>query len=166
MNALITDTAALDSLSPVDLSAYLRLNGWEPHGDIRRGVVSQWIRQFEGTTYDVLVPLNRDVRDFTRRVSETLTTLSQLEHRSQLEILSDLQDSTADVVRWRCIQDDSRDGTISLEQGHQLISQARSQLLAAACSAVSPRQYFASRKPAQATEYIGKARLGKLCAGL
>ena len=161
MNAIVTDTAALDSLSPVDLSAYLRLHGWEPHGDIRQGVAAQWIRVFEGTTYDVLVPLNREVRDFTRRVSETLATLSVVERRSQLEVMSDLQDSTADVVRWRCIQDDSRDGTISLEQGHQLISQARSQLLAAACSAVSAKQYFASRKPSQATDYINRARLAQ-----
>jgi hypothetical protein len=161
MNAVITDVLALESVSPVDISAYLRANGWEPHGEVKRGIVAQWLRSLDGNIYDVLVPLNREVKDFTRRISETLATLSLVEQRSQLEVLSDLQDSTADVVRWRCIQDDSRDGTISLEQGHQLIAQARSQLLAAACSAVSARQYFASRKPAQAVDYMSKARLAQ-----
>jgi hypothetical protein len=48
-----------------------------------------------------------------------------------------------------------------LDQGQQLIVQVRGQLLAAACSTVEPRQFFASRKPLRAMDYLHRARLGQ-----
>lgn len=161
MNAIVTDTKVLDSLSPVDISAYLRSNGWESHGEVGQGAAAQWIRKQDGNTYDVIVPQHRQVTDFVRRISQTLETLAHVENRSQLEIFSDVQDVTADVIRWRCVQEDARDGSISLDQGSELISTARTQLLAAACSAVSAKQFYASRKPSEATDYLGRARLAQ-----
>ena len=121
-----------------------------------------WLWTLEnGSCLDVVVPADRTIRDFRRRIAETLQTLEAIEQRSQLEILADIQQASADIVRWRWIEDNSEDGTIPLESGQQFIAQVLSQLLAAACSAVYPRQFFASRKPARATEYLRQARLGQ-----
>ncbi len=161
MNEPFAYAQAIDAISPVDLSSYLRANGWHSGEELAGGLAKTWLRAIDGGDVDVIVPLDRSLRDFRRRLTETLAALERIEQRSQLQILTDIGQVAADVIRWRWIQDDVGDGTIPLELGQQLISQIRSQLLAAACSAVESRQFFPSRKPQKAAEYLQKARLGQ-----
>ena len=162
MRAIITDQSAIEAISPIDLASYLRSRGWRRDCETESDLAQTWIWEFgNGEQVDAIIPQDRLLRDFRRRVAETLQTLAVIEHRSQLEIFSDIQQVSTDVIRWRWIQDSADDGTVPLEQGQQFISQIRSQLLAAACSAVHPQQFFASRKPPQATEYLRQARLGQ-----
>ena len=109
----------------------------------------------------MVVALERNVRDFSRRLAETPKTLEAIENRSQLEILADLQQVRAHVVCWRWIEAGAADGTISLEQGQMFLAQVRTQLLAVGCSIARPAQYFASRKPTQAVDYMKQLRLGQ-----
>lgn len=162
MNAIITDADILKSLSPIDLSAYLRNRQWRREGETPNELAQYWSHTLEsGDSVDVLIPTDRTVRDFSRRMMETLQTLQQIEGRSQLAILTDIQQISSDVIRWRWIQDNAQDGTIPLEQGEQFIAQVRIQLLAAACSTARPKQYFGAQKPAVAQEYMKAARLGQ-----
>jgi hypothetical protein len=162
MKATITDPRTIDAVSPIDLAAYLRTRAWQLGGELPSRLGWLWLWKLEnGDKVDVVVPADRTVRDFRRRIIETLQTLETIEQRSQLEILADIQHASADVFRWRWIEGNVEDGTVPLELGQQFIVQVRSQLLAAACSAVHPGQFFASRKPALATEYIRQARLGQ-----
>jgi hypothetical protein len=167
MRATITDSETIDTISPVDLASYLRVHGWRRGREIGGGLAQTWFWpgiSDEGSpaeTVDVIVPADREMRDFRRRVSETLRTLEEIERRSQLDILSDIQNVLSDVVRWRWIEASAGDGTIPLELGHALFGHVRNQVLAAACSAAEPRQFFASRKPAPAIEYLRQARLGQ-----
>jgi hypothetical protein len=92
---------------------------------------------------------------------EALEALQSIEQRSQLDILNDIQCISSDVIRWRWIQANAEDGTVPLEQGQEFFSLVRNQILAAACSAVEPRQFFASRKPARAVAFLRQARLGQ-----
>jgi hypothetical protein len=162
MRATITDKDIIESVSPLDLAAYLRGHGWVRANQIHGGLAHTWNRTIENhEVVDVLVPVEADVRDFSRRVAETLQTLEAIENRSQLEILADLQRSRADVLRWRWIEPGTEDGTIPLELGQALFTQVRNQMLAAACSVVRPSQYFPSRKPVEALEYMRQVRLGQ-----
>ena len=56
---------------------------------------------------------------------------------------------------------DAGDGTLPLEDGALLIKSAYEMLLAAACSATLPLAYYRGKRPAKATRYIEKARLGQ-----
>ena len=162
MRATITDHETIESIRPLDLAAYLRVHGWARGESVAGGLAQLWNWTLEGNqTVDVVVPLERNVRDFSRRLAETLKTLEAIENRSQLEILADLQQVRADVVRWRWIEAGAADGTISLEQGQMFLAQVRTQLLAVACSTARPAQYFASRKPTQAVDYMKQVRLGQ-----
>jgi hypothetical protein len=166
MKATITDSQTIDAISPVALASYLRGRGWHPGREIAGGLARTWAWTFEDAggpreSVELVVPLDREVRDFRRRVMETLEALQTIEQRSQLDILSDIQSVSSDVIRWRWIQATAEDGTIPLEQGQEFVSLVRNQILAAACSAVEPRQFFASSKPARAVEFLRQARLGQ-----
>jgi hypothetical protein len=57
------------------------------------------------------------------------------------------------------------DGSVPLVQGALAFSRAHELMLAAACAAVEPRPVYATRKPAQAIEYVSRIRLGQTQQG-
>jgi hypothetical protein len=160
MKASIRDAATLATMLPVESASYLRTRGWREveHKDLRYAV---WDLSREGEDFQILLPLDRSFRDYVLRMSEVLTTLALVERRSQLEILSDITTTLADVIRIRSQQEGSKDGSLSLVGGVSLVENARDLLLAAACSTISKRAYFPTRKPDAAIHYVEKLRLGQ-----
>jgi hypothetical protein len=161
MNVKITDAAALSALRPLEVVSYLRSDGWRKDGE-QPGGWSRWLRtDRDGEEFEVTVPLNAQFRDFAARMGDVLQVLATFEGRSQLQILRDLQVIGADVIRLRLMDADLADATVPLDEGAIFIERARDLVLAGACAAVNPRASYPSRKPAQAIDYIRKARLGQ-----
>jgi len=161
MKATIYDSTSLRALGPLEVAAYLRSTGWrqvDRLGD--RGVVWTFTAS-NGDGFEILLPLNRDLADFLPRMADALSVLERAERRSQLEIVRDLIAAPADVIRIRAQQPESRDGTIPLDDGVELVQRAREMLLAAACAAVQPKAFFPPRKPVEAVAYMEKVRLGQ-----
>ena len=97
--------------------------------------------------------------------SEVLRTLEHVEQRSQLEILRDLRTSSSDLIRIRASASQTTTGSIPLDLGVRFVEEAREMMLAAACSAIEPRPYYATRKPVQANEYLSRVRMDKPSVG-
>src|SRR5262249_40239707 len=64
-------------------------------------------------------------------------------------------------IRLRLVDARLADASVPLDEGATFIQKAKDMMLAAACAAVNPRVYYPSRKPAQAMDYIRRARLGQ-----
>ncbi len=162
MRATICDAQALRSVGPIDLTAYLRLGGWREQTRLANGAAAVWTRSDAGgAEFEVLVPSDRNLRDYPVRISEAIATLAVVEERSQLDILSDVTTSSADIVRIPLKLTAAADGTVPIDDGGRVVQHARDMMLAAACAAVERRGYFATRKPTQAVEYVRKVRLGQ-----
>ncbi len=161
MRANITDNIALSTLRPLEVVSYLRSTLWRKAQELA-GQWSSWVRPDEtGEEFEVTVPLNHQFRDFASRMGDVLRVLEVVEGRSQLQILRDLLVTGADVIRLRIADAESTDSSVPLEEGATFIQKAKDMMLAAACAAVNPRMYYPTRKPAQATEYLRRARLGQ-----
>ncbi len=161
MRTTIRDRDALQAFRPLDLLAYLRAAGWSRSTEIGDRA-SLWIKGAgEAADEDVLVPLRRDAADFPLRVAELLATLERTEERSQEEIVRDIFSTSADLVRIRALTPEAADGSIPLEVGVGLVEHARDLLEAAACATVSPRPYWARRRPPQALEFMNSVRMGQ-----
>src|SRR5690242_8598417 len=115
MRVAIQDSHALRSVLPRDLVAYLQAKGLT-EVEVNEGVFSTWRKPDLLDGPEILVPLDRDFRDYPIRIGEVLHALEVIEGRSQLEILSDIQAVTSDVLRVSAIDDGSADGTISLKK--------------------------------------------------
>jgi len=159
VKASVRDSQALEALRPLEIVSYLRSTGWVQQS-IHPERYSVWTHANGNGSYEVVVPLTR-FRDFALRMSEVLTTLESAEQRSQLQILSDLSFSNADVVRISSDLRDTHDGTIPLEEAVTLVQKTKEAVLAAACSAIEPRAYFAPRKFGQALDYIKRVKMGQ-----
>jgi hypothetical protein len=155
----IRDAEVLRGISPFELAAYLRVQGWQQRA-IQAGRFSVW-EWPEQPDFEVLLPLDRTFRDFALRVSDIFKALEQVENRSEYDILLDLVTTSADVIRARLHDVDAAHGTIPIEHGVTLVSRARDLISAAASAAVEPREYFGPRRPTRVTDYVRHARLGQ-----
>lgn len=161
MKAIITDIEALQSLGPAEVALYLRSHEWKLTREIgNRGAVWQK-NQEKSHAPEILLPLRHDLDDYTERMAEVLQALEADEGRSQLDVLREITDSTADIIRIRLQGPAFEDGSVPIDQAAQVVDQAREMMLAAACSTVQPRLVFRTRRPIQATEYLRHVRLGQ-----
>jgi hypothetical protein len=159
MKASIRDSSSLLALRPLEIATYLRAQGWRPEEkSSQANLFTVWTL---GEDLEIVLPLTKGYGDFALRMSDLLQTLEATEERSQLEILSDLLTASADVIRLRIADADAQDGSLPLEEMADLGLKAREMMLAAACAAVEPRPYYPARKPAAATDYLRKLRVGQ-----
>lgn len=94
-------------------------------------------------------------------MAEVLSTLADVEGRSQLEVLRDLQTTASDLVRVRAPSRGADDGTLPLDQAVVFVERSRDMMLAAACAAIDKRPVYAKRKAQQAMDYLGHVRMGQ-----
>ncbi len=161
MKVAVRDAAVLGALHPLDVAAYLRSTGWRPVERIGdKGTA--WTRAAaSGDEAEILLPLRPELRDFTARMADVLATLATVEDRSQLDLLRDISCSSADLIRLELSGPAVVDDSLPLPQGAVAFARAHELMLAAACAAVEPRAVYATRKPAQAVEYVSRLRLGQ-----
>ena len=161
MKVAIQDPVALRALKPLELTAYLRSKGWRWKADLH-GKGSLWVwRSPEGREFDVALPSKREVGDYALRISELIHTVAEAESRSQLDVLRDVETAAADVIRVRASSQEAAAGSLPLERGVAFIERCRDLVLAAACTALDKRAYFAKRKPQQAMDYLTNVRMGQ-----
>lgn len=161
MKATVEDFDVLKAIQPLQAIAYLQANGWHERKRIA-DKASVWIRETNSEKqFQILLPLDRELEDFPLRMSKVLQTLEIAEQRSQLEILSDLATSLADITRIRVDHPSAVDGSIPLYDGVHLFKYAGNMIMWAACSAVEPRAYFQGRRFGEVDEYLRKVRIGQ-----
>lgn len=157
MKAMLRDAALMKELRPLEIAAYLRSTGWTQQSS-SEGKWAVWVKDDE---YEILLPLQREYRDFVLRMSETLQLLEQVEERSQLMIFNDLLTTGADVIRVRLIDPDLADGSMPIEEHAKIALQAREMMLSAACTTIQAKAVLPTRRPAQAMEYLKGVRIGQ-----
>jgi hypothetical protein len=159
MKTDIRDAAAVSSLRPPDVAAYLRTAGWTAQDTKPRWSI--WIKD----DFEALVPLDRTLTDFAPRMADILRVLEVSEDRSQLEIFNDLVTVSADIIRVRASESDNSDGTIPLGEGATIVERSIDLMAAAAMSTVSPKSYYRSRRSNEVNDYLQNLRLGQTEVG-
>ncbi|MBO2462681.1 hypothetical protein [Actinomadura violacea] len=153
----------LGALPPDDVRAYLSNNGWAAYdriGSSRLWAVSEGERDFE-----VVVPQDRDARDYELRMINLLQVLTEAEGRSRGQILRDLTTVNVDRNHLRT-QPPAPSGSISVADGAAAYEGVRELLIAGAYAVLSePAIRLPRRKLAQVEEFPKKARLGPAEAG-
>jgi hypothetical protein len=161
MRVAVQDAVTLRALKPLELAAYLRGKGWRQEADLA-GKGSLWLLKHpDGSEFDVALPARRELGDYALRMAEAIQTLSDAERRSQLEIIRDIQTTTADLIRVRAPSREAENGTLPFDQAVSFVERSRDMMLAAACAALDKRSVYAKRKAQQAMDYLGHVRMGQ-----
>jgi hypothetical protein len=125
----------------------LRSTGWSERPSPRPGAVLFTGPQADdGEAIVQLVPVSDGGRDYPLRIEDLLRSLSQLEDRPAADILWDIITADCDRVVFQFDQDGPA-GTVPLDQGLQLLRQARELILQAAAVGVSTEHWRLRIRP-------------------
>lgn len=156
MKTSINDNDALRSIAPAALVGYALSEGWKrvdsfgEHSDVYQRANSP----------ELILPGTDALGDYPAVVGAILRVLANDEGRDELQLFRDLVGADRDVIRVRApLADD--DGSVSIDAGVELVSQARDMLLAAACAAKDPRAAYRAGKVKDAASYMDRVRLGQ-----
>lgn len=160
LKAEIRDRAIFQSLSHLDVRAYLAAQSWEEVGRLGNKATVHVKLDAQARQWEILLPSRENVGDYAERMAEALRTISAVEARSELAVFRDLLCAGADVLRVAAPHGDAA-GTIDIRNGVILHEQAENLLMSAACAAAYPRPTYHVRKVTEAVEYIETVRLGQ-----
>lgn len=149
-------------VSSDQLRAYLQNKQWFEDGKIRN-VATVWHRQ-DNENAEVVLPLLL-VKDYRQRMRDALASAASFEERAISEILNEVKRLFANVITIRVVHDDTKDGTIPINDGVLLIAKAKDLLSAAARSLYAQRKQFTRGVPKEAKEYLETLLLGQTEVG-
>ena len=157
MKARILDANALREVTPAGLAAYARSAGWaktEPYRD----AADVW--HGEGLS-EILLPRTDLLGDYPSVVSRLIGIFSEESGKDELAVLKDLLEADHDVIRVRAMEG-AMNGSIALDTGVGMVSQAREMVMAAARATVGPPQrVYKGRANKKATAFMERVRLGQ-----
>ena len=159
MEVSIRDRDALLAVSPAALSAYARDAGWQRqeryrvHSDVYVGE----------TRPEIIVPRTECIGDYASAVADLIGTFAQVSGQDELTVYRSLVVADRDVVRVRAATSD--DGSVTLNDGADLVGGARDLLLSAACSLRDPRPAYRAGANREAADLLKRVRLGQTDQG-
>ena len=159
MRVRIRDPKALGAISPGALSAYARAAGWSRDQPYR---LNSDVYVGEGLP-EILVPRTERLGDYASVVATLIATFAEIADRDEVAVYRSLVTADRDVVRVRA--GESKDGSIALNDGADLIGGTRDLLLAAACSLGTPRAVYRPGANQDAVQLLKRIRLGQTDQG-
>jgi len=160
MKVTIRDVEAVRAIRPVDAALYLRSRGWIKQ-EVAIDRASLWLYGQGDDEFEVLLPMDVELRDYALRMGDLLAVLAAAEKRSQWQVYSGLLTVTSDVMRIRIADPELSDGTLPIEEHAKIAQKTRDLVLAAACATTERRPVWHKRKPAQAMEHVRRVRIGQ-----
>ena len=159
MRVSIRDRGALSAVSPAALSAYARAAGWRrheayrEHSDVYVG----------GSRPEIIVPRTERLGDYASVVATLIDTFAGVTGQDELSVYGSLATADRDVVRVRAAESD--DGSVTLNDGVDLIGGTRDLVLSAACSLREPQPVYRAGANREAADLLKQMRLGQTDQG-
>lgn len=143
-------------VKPRSARDYAAANGWtrqrEDYGEL--AIFNHNTRELT----QLLIPMESSASEFAKLMLEVAEKIAGLERRSVLEVVNDLLNPDADVVRYR-IADPSISSDLSLLRGIEVLEGAKRSLLAAAHSILNPQRYHPRLSRTEARLFVDQCRL-------
>ena len=158
MKASIQDVDALRAISPAALSAYARAAGWskaEVYGEHSDVYASE-------SAPEIVVPRTQRLGDYASVVARLVEIFAETAGTNTLSLYRDLVTADRDVLRVRALPGNGNgDGSVTLDDGANLITGARDMLLAAACSLREPKRLYRPGANQEVKAYLQRVHLGQ-----
>lgn len=158
------------SLCPLDesitfeaLENYLLSRGWTMDAQVRN-VARVWHTESDQDA-EIVVPISHDFKKSRSSLRTAILSLAKVEKRSFKEIETEVKRSSGGSLSIRVIGNDTRDGTIPIRDGADLIAGARDLIKRSMQSTVSKRRVHRGRLPDNYRSYLDSLLLGSPTAG-
>jgi hypothetical protein len=153
-------TKLANKLNFLGIQAYLASTGWKKVQG-KRTDIGIFTKERDEELYEILLPLSKDFSDYTIQIIKAIKILAKYEGKFFEELLTDLNLSPFDTLRFRVHNSDTEEGTISFKEVFDLLNNAKKVLYAAACDILHPEPYHKRLSFKAADSFIEKCRLGQ-----
>ncbi len=143
-------------VKPRSARDYAAANHWVRQSDNYGGLAIFNHRTLPLT--QLLTPIESDAVDYPKLMLAAAEKMADLESRAIIEVVNDMLNPDADVVRYR-IADPSISSDLSLMRGIEVLEGAKRSLLAAAHSILSPQAYHPRLSRTEAKAFVDQCRL-------
>ena len=159
MKVDIRDADALRAVTPEALTAYAQAAGWsarERYGEHSDVYVAEGLP-------DIIIPRTERLGDYASVVAGMIDVFAQVADQDELTVYRSLVTADRDVVRVRVGESD--DGSVTLDDGANLIGGAQDMLASAARSLRDRRSVYHGRMDREAEDLLKRVRLGQTDQG-
>ena len=159
MKVDIRDADALRAVTPEALTAYAQAAGWsvqERYGEHSDVYVAEGLP-------DIIIPRTERLGDYASVVARMIDVFAQVADQDELTVYRSLVTADRDVVRVRVGESD--DGSVTLDDGANLIGGAQDMLASAARSLRDRRSVYHGRMDREAEDLLKRVRLGQTDQG-
>ncbi|GIH20683.1 hypothetical protein [Rugosimonospora africana] len=154
---------AASSLPPETLRQYLEVTGWLPAQQLERATL--WTRSEDDGDFEVLLPGDRNVRDYAGRMHDFLATVAAVEERPIRLLLTDLETTGADTLSFRLLPG-GPSGTIPLFNAADALTGIRELVVSSTFAFMHHGPMLVQgRRPERVLEFARTVRLGTPRAG-
>jgi hypothetical protein len=145
-------------VSPRDIRGYAISKGW-----VRRAEIGKlWVFGRADLELDqLLVPKESTRSEYPDRVWEAVLKLVEFERRPPMQIVTDILNYDADVLRYRVVSDRAERDTLPLNDAMDLLAGASRSLLSAAHSVIVPQKYHPKLSRSEATTLLDACQMGQ-----
>ena len=150
---------SLSRLSSRDVMGYAKARGWKQFRTTGRLMIFN--RDEPASLDQLLVPVDASRRDFAQRMQDAVQRLVEFEQRPASNVVTDLMNYDADVLRFRVASQRAARGTLPLSQAIDLLAGAKQSLLAAAHSVLSPRKHHPKLSRTEAVQLLDACQMGQ-----
>lgn len=156
MKVRILDSRALSEISPAALAGYARSAGWK-----KSGPFGKHADVYVGSNRpELTLPRTDQLSDYASSISRLIGILGEFSNKDEISIYRELIGADQDVIRVRSIAA-ADDGSVPINNGVEMVAQAREMLLAAACATSTPQTVYRAGANREATDYLKNVRLGQ-----
>lgn len=148
-------------LNSIAIQSYLLNTGWNKiNSKIEH--VAIFTKSNDIIFREIQLPLNKNFIDYPNILLDTTKYIADIENRDYHQVLSDLLIAKpSDVLRIRLDNEDTKEGTISFEDGFRLLENAKMTIYTAACDEIQPSLYHKRLDFKAANQLIKQCRLGQ-----
>lgn len=151
----------IGEINSIAVQSYLKSRGWTKVKS-KREHISIYTYEKGGTIQEIILPLSRDFTDYEARISDALKSISIVEEREYSQVLSDLLIAKpSDIIRIKVQSEDTKSGTILIEDGFDLLENTKEALYTTAFDLIHPEIFHRRLFNKDADEFIKNCRLGQ-----
>lgn len=148
-------------INPLEFCKYLKDLGWKEFDKFRNEYVKIFQNKENDDFFQVKIPMNRELIDFSHAMLEACKIVSQKTNKSLERIVLELLNPMSDILRIRIDNNKIANGSLLFEDGLKLYDNAKNLITSTAMSIYSSSSYYRGKLPDEVQTFINKCRFGQ-----
>ena len=122
----------IEKLNPIDFATYLSCTDWNLFPTKRTFLKIYQRKLPDGRNFQVNVPVDKNLSDYSNAMQEAIVTVATVENRSINQILSSISNVSKDVIRVRLESKSINAGNVNIDEAINLYENIKKLIVATA----------------------------------